>query len=113
MSVACKYLTPLKPTPNSKVFRNLHCKFKRLNSFSVSVNGHSENAYLRSLWAHFGRSLHVSQMTANWGRAAFQADEYILGIIANFVRKNFPFRSPGLPVLLVSFPDPKFLFPVI
>jgi hypothetical protein len=64
-------------------------------------------------WALSSRSLHVSQMTANWGRAAFQADEYILGIIANFVRKNFPFRSPGLPVLLVSFPDPKFLFPVI
>jgi hypothetical protein len=52
-------------------------------------------------------------MTTNLERAAFQADEYILGIIANFVRKNFPFRSPGLPVLLVSFPDPKFLFPVI
>ena len=34
MSVACKYLTPLTPTPNRKVFRNLHCKFKRLNSFS-------------------------------------------------------------------------------
>jgi len=76
-------------------------------------NGHSFKAQQRSRWAHFGRSLHVSQMTANWGRAAFQADEYILGIIANFVRKNFPFRSPGLPVLLVSFPDPKFLFPVI
>jgi hypothetical protein len=52
-------------------------------------------------------------MTANWVRAAFQADEYILGIIVDFGKKNFPFRSPGLPVLLVSFPDPKFLFPVI
>jgi hypothetical protein len=66
-----------------------------------------------ALWAHFGRSLHISQMTANWGRAAFQADEYILGIIVNLSETNFPFRSPGLPVLLVSFPDPKFLFPVI
>ena len=63
MSVACKYLTPLKPTPNSKVFRNLHCKFKRLNSFSVSVNGHSENAYLRSLWALSGHSLQIERMT--------------------------------------------------
>ena len=64
MSVACKYLTPLKPTPNSKVFRNLHCKFKRLNSFSVSVNGHSENAYLRSLWALSCHSLRDHLTTA-------------------------------------------------
>ena len=64
MSVACKYLTPLKPTPNSKVFRNLHCKFKPLNSFSVSVNGHSENAHLRSLWAPSSHSLQSDLMSA-------------------------------------------------
>ena len=52
------------------------------------VNRHALQCRMRWLWAHFGRSLHVSQMTANWGRAAFQADEYILGIIANFVRKT-------------------------
>lgn len=71
MSVACKYLTPLKPTPNSKVFRNLHCKFKRLNSFSVSVNGHSENAYLRSLWAPSRHSLHDHLTTAMQTKSTF------------------------------------------
>jgi hypothetical protein len=56
------------------------------------------------LWAHFGLSLHVSQMTANWGRAAFQADEYILGIIANFVRKKLPFSVTWLACSSGFFP---------
>ena len=90
-----------------------YCQVQTLLIVQNDQSRPSRNLQYQALWAHFGRSLHVSQMTANWGRAAFQADEYILGIIANFVRKNFPFRSPGLPVLLVPFPDPKFLFPVI
>jgi hypothetical protein len=55
-------------------------------------------------WAHFGRSLHVSQMTANWGRAAFQADEYILGIIVNFVGNKLPFSVTWLACSSGFFP---------
>ena len=55
-------------------------------------------------WAHFGRLLHVSQMTANWGRAAFQADEYILGIIVNFVRNKLPFSVTWLACSSGFFP---------
>ena len=57
-----------------------------------------------TVWAHFGRSLHVSQMTANWGRAAFQADEYILGIIVNFVRNKLPFSVTWLACSSGFFP---------
>jgi len=56
------------------------------------------------LWAHFGRSLHVSEMTANWGRAAFQADEYILGIIVNFVTNKLPFSVTWLAYSSGFFP---------
>ena len=68
------------------------------------VNRHALQCRLRWLWAHFGRSLHVSQMTANWGRAAFQADEYILGIIVNFVGNKLPFSVTWLACSSGFFP---------
>ena len=67
-------------------------------------SGHSSKLQHQVKWAHFGRSLHVSQMTANWGRAAFQADEYILGIIVNFVRNKLPFSVTWLACSSGFFP---------
>jgi hypothetical protein len=43
-------------------------------------------------------------MTANWGRAAFQADEYILGIIVNFVRNKLSFSVTWLACSSGFFP---------
>jgi hypothetical protein len=43
-------------------------------------------------------------MTANWGRAAFQADEYILGIIVNFVGNKLPFSVTWLACSSGFFP---------
>jgi len=43
-------------------------------------------------------------MTASWGRAAFQADEYILGIIVNFVRNKLPFSVTWLACSSGFFP---------
>mgnify|MGYP001324115184 CR=1 FL=1 len=95
MSVACKYLTPLKPTPNSKVFRNLHCKFKRLNSFSVSVNGHSENAYLRSLWALSCHSLHDHLTATTRTKGEFAATVPMAASCASLFLLLFGWRDVG------------------
>ena len=68
------------------------------------VNRHALQCRMRWLWALSSRSLHVSQMTANWGRAAFQADEYILGIIVNFDKYELPYSVTSLACFCDFFP---------
>ena len=57
-----------------------------------------------SLWARSSRSLYLSQMTANWGRAAFGADDYILGAIEGFAKYAFPYSVTSLAYSSHFFP---------
>ncbi|MBT4568170.1 MAG: hypothetical protein HOC45_09700 [Marinovum sp.] len=59
---------------------------------------------LRSAMAPSRHSLHLSQMTANWGRAAFRADKYILGITVNFDRSELPYSVTSLARFSDFFP---------
>jgi hypothetical protein len=43
-------------------------------------------------------------MTANWGRAAFGADDYILGAIEGFAKYAFPYSVTSLAYSSHFFP---------